>query len=397
MNKVATTAIINSFIHPTKFKTLLWNLLRLPNKQYPDLRHLKATIDWLCNSQDISGCGGCSASYGFDKGWAPPYPETTGYIISTLLRYSELVRDDTFKERAMRMGDWEIEIQLQSGGVRGGVGINDFPIVFNTGMVILGWTDLFQNTGDNKYLSAAVKAADWLCINMEDDGTWVKFAYQGIPHAYHSRVSWALLEVFKLTNNLKYKEAAIRNITWVLSLVQKNGWIKEMGFAGESEPFTHTIAYTLRGLLECSWFMDEELKNKIQNVVINAAREILSITEVHHDNSTKRILLPGTLNSSWNSSAKFSCLTGNAQMAIIWLRIYQLNNDAIFLNAATNTIAQLKTLQNIRSCNPGIRGGIAGSYPIWGSYMQFSYPNWAAKFFADALMLQETLFKEKKQ
>jgi len=34
-----------------------------------------------------------------------------------------------------------------------------------------------------------------------------------------------------------------------------------------------------------------------------------------------------------------------------------------------------------------VRGGIAGSWPIWGAYSRFEFPNWAAKFFADALML----------
>jgi hypothetical protein len=31
-------------------------------------------------------------------------------------------------------------------------------------------------------------------------------------------------------------------------------------------------------------------------------------------------------------------------------------------------------------------GAIKGSHPIWGGYDPFRYPNWAAKFFADALM-----------
>ena len=30
---------------------------------------------------------------------------------------------------------------------------------------------------------------------------------------------------------------------------------------------------------------------------------------------------------------------------------------------------------------------MAGSYPIWGAYDRFCYPAWAAKFFADAVML----------
>jgi hypothetical protein len=37
-----------------------------------------------------------------------------------------------------------------------------------------------------------------------------------------------------------------------------------------------------------------------------------------------------------------------------------------------------------------VRGGIAGSLPIWGDYSRFEYPNWAAKFFADALLMDLT-------
>jgi hypothetical protein len=35
-----------------------------------------------------------------------------------------------------------------------------------------------------------------------------------------------------------------------------------------------------------------------------------------------------------------------------------------------------------------LRGAVAGSSPIFGRYMAFRYPNWAAKFFMDALMFR---------
>jgi hypothetical protein len=391
-------AIFNSFIHPTQLNVILRDVFKLKYKPYSNKTHLNAAMDWLCRSQDISGCAGSSASYGFDCGWAPPYPETTGYIISTFLRYAAFVNDDNFLERAKQMGDWEIDIQLPSGAVRGGSGINDYPIVFNTGMVILGWTDLYQHTGYDRYLSASLKAADWLCLNIDTDGKWSKFTYNKIPHAYHSRVSWSLLEVYKHTNNSKYKDAAIRNINWVLSLVNENGWIEEMGFYRGETPLTHTIAYTYRGLLECSFFLDEEMKLKIQNIVKRAAERIMHIYEAKKNGPFKTLkLLPGRINNKWHSSAIFSCLTGNAQIAIIWLKIYQLNRNERYLNAAVKIIDQLKRTQNLKSTNPGIRGGMAGSYPIWGSYMRFSYPNWAVKFYADALMLKETVMSEIKQ
>ena len=33
------------------------------------------------------------------------------------------------------------------------------------------------------------------------------------------------------------------------------------------------------------------------------------------------------------------------------------------------------------------KGGIAGSYPIWGMYCPLKYPSWAAKYFIDLSIL----------
>jgi len=122
-------------------------------------------------------------------------------------------------------------------------------------MVILGWIDLYKATSDSRYLSAALKAADWLCLNMDSDGKWSKYTYNDIPHTYHSRVAWSLLEVYKITDIIKYKNAAERNISWILSKVKENGWIEEMGFYnGDVVPLTHTIAYTYRDCWNVRFF-----------------------------------------------------------------------------------------------------------------------------------------------
>ena len=42
----------------------------------------------------------------------------------------------------------------------------------------------------------------------------------------------------------------------------------------------------------------------------------------------------------------------------------------------------------------GIRGGVKGSDPVWGSYLWLRYPNWAAKFGADALMNEVTMLDQ---
>jgi len=44
--------------------------------------------------------------------------------------------------------------------------------------------------------------------------------------------------------------------------------------------------------------------------------------------------------------------------------------------------------QDLRVTDPHRAGGIKGSHPVDEDYMTWRYPNWAAKFFIDALMLE---------
>ena len=112
-----------------------------------------------------------------------------------------------------------------------------------------------------KYLNAAKKAAEWLVNIQDNDGKCNKYTYMGYSHDYHTKVAWPLLEVYKYTNNERFMQAAEKKIKWTLSHSQKNGWFKYMGFTPEEIPFTPTIAYTLRGLLESSVFLNDNLNH----------------------------------------------------------------------------------------------------------------------------------------
>ena len=392
MMKLSPLTVLKS-LTPSNINIIAGDFFNRTNTPDTHIRHLESSIKWLCNSQDATGSGGCSATYDIFGGWNLAYPETTGYIISTFLRYATFTKDNSYVDRARKMGDWEIDIQLPSGAVRGGLVNNEYPIVFNTGMVVLGWADLYHITGEKKYLDAAVRAADWLCSVMDEDGKWTKYEFKELPHAYCSRVSWSLLEVYRHTKDNRYKQAARNNICWVLSGVHVNGWIDHMSFYGPAEnPLTHTIAYTLRGLLESSSYFKDDLQDEILRVVKKASEQIMNSYLDNPSIPNRKIsLLPGRYTSEWKPASDFSCLTGNAQMAIIWLKLYQLFNDNRFLNTAVRVIDELKKVQKIKHPNVGIRGAIAGSYPIWGGYCPFSYLNWAVKFYADALMLSEAI------
>lgn len=325
-----------------------------------------------------------------------PYPETTGYIIPTFIDYARLTGESDYLDRAVRMGEWEMSIQLPGGGLNEGMGINDIPSVFVSGQVILGWIALYRETGRKDFLEAALRAADWLLSVQDEDGKWCRYTLRNIPHTYYSRVAWSLTKVYGETGESRYLDASVANVRWTMTQATGNGWFENAGFSAGAVPFTHTIAYTLRGLLESARAMPEELGDEVLRTVGKGAERMLLLFERgKKDPKAMPPLPPGTLDSRWRSKDRYSCLTGDAQTALIWLKLYRDHGfDARYLNGALKIVELIESTQILDSKNPGIRGGIAGSYPVWGGYIRYGFPNWAAKFFADAVMLLESVVKD---
>ena len=97
---------------------------------------LDAAVAWLCRTHDVTGWEGSSKGFSLIHGWLPAYPETTGYVLGTLLEYARRRENrGDLVERARAMGDWETRTQEPDGGIMQGV-VGTVPrrsIVFNTG------------------------------------------------------------------------------------------------------------------------------------------------------------------------------------------------------------------------------------------------------------------------
>ncbi|MGH9939666.1 MAG: prenyltransferase/squalene oxidase repeat-containing protein, partial [Blastocatellia bacterium] len=349
---------------------------------------LEAAINWLCRAQDVCGCGGVSAGYSFVHGWHPPYPETTGSIIPTFYDFAHLTRKEEIFERARRMADWELEVQLPSGAVQGSVYRGPHakrrPVVFNTGQVILGWLRAFVETTDERYLNAARRAGAWLIAVQSPDGAW-RLAGPEVEtqvHSYDSRTAWSLLEIEAITGERRYADAARLNLEWTLAQRQENGWFDNNAYFVKRNwtlPLTHTIAHAIEGLFESCRLTGEE---RYLEAAHKTAEKLMRIFEL-------RRCMAGEFDRHWTSPAKYSCLSGNAQIAGLWLKLFEVAGDARFLDAALKLNDFVKASQNPASLHPGVRGGVKGSQPIFGRYTPLTYVNWGAKFLADSLMLEE--------
>jgi hypothetical protein len=352
-----------------------------------DRIHLDAAMSWLTHAQDVDTIdAGVSAAFYLKSGWDVSYPETSGYILATYLAYGELTNDSQYLKRAVAIGDWEIVIQAPNGGVYSNPTPGDTR-VFNTGQVMLGWLLLFEQTGQQKYLDATISAGDYLKEEQKDDGSWVKDTYSGAK-TYEARVDWALLRLAQLSGNSTYLEVAIRNLRWVLSKQNENGWFDSCGFHNEL-PIMHTIIYTLRGLLECE-LMDEEAVNEL-NLLDVVKKSVDRLCEAANSQFVKgkNGMIPRGFDENWNGIMSDSCLTGNAQFVILLYRLSHIVDDnTLYLTTADLVLSATKRTQIIDTSLQDLKGAVAGSYPIYQGYVHDAYPNWAAKFLADALLMK---------
>jgi hypothetical protein len=60
----------------------------------------------------------------------------------------------------------------------------------------------------------------------------------------------------------------------------------------------------------------------------------------------------------------------------------------LYREIADNVLSATKRTQIIETSILPIRGAIAGTYPFSHGYVANGYPNWGAKFFADALLMK---------
>jgi hypothetical protein len=343
-------------------------------------------LSWLQRAQDQSATrdGGVARHYGLRDGWAASYPETTGYIVPTMLDQGRLRADVTLCERARQMLDWLVSIQLPGGGFQGGV-INQTPIVpvtFNTGQILIGLAAGVSEFGD-VYRGAMRASADWLVATQDADGCWRKhptpFAKPG-EKAYETHVAWGLIEAARVEPGRGYAEAALRNARWALAHQRTNGWFDRCCLADPSQPLTHTIGYVLRGLLEIQEFFDDPL-------LLAAARRTADgvVSAMLPDGS-----LPGRLNADWRGTVSWSCLTGNVQIAHSLLILYGRTGTKAYRDAGYTLNRFVRRTMRVGAPQE-TRGAVKGSFPIDGGYGRFEYPNWATKFAIDSYTAEDAL------
>lgn len=345
---------------------------------------LDLALSWLGRAQDSSTTddGGVARHFSLVDGWSPSYPETTGYIIPTLLRESEMSASEAdrneFRSRARRMLDWLLSIQFSDGGFQGGTVISEprVAVTFNTGQIVLGLAAGAQAFPEQQYAQAVHRAASWLAETLDEDGCWRRypspFTRPG-EKSYDTHVSWGLFEAERVAPGKGYGEAGLRQVRFALTKQRDNGWIADCSLDSPEAPLTHTLGYALRGILEAHRISEER---EFLAAGVKTAMGLRScLGEDGH--------LAGRLDAVWRPTVSWACLTGTVQIAYCWFLLGEATGDERYVKAAqvANSFVRRTIIQR---GDPDVVGGIRGSFPVSGDYGQYEFLNWAAKFFIDS-------------
>ncbi len=347
----------------------------------PEL-HIREAAQWLIRAQDSGPDQGVSYGCDFGEGFLPSYPETTGYIICTFLALHRKYGDNDYLRRAIAMGEWESAVQMSSGAVMGGMyNRNPTPAVFNTGMVLLGWSALLQETGSEIFRVSGERGAGWLLDMQEPDGNWIRGNSQfvnSVSTVYNVKAAWGLARIGQVLHADEFISAAVRNAEFAVDRQRPNGWFQDCCLEDAERPVLHAIAYTIQGLLGIGKIADRP------DLIDAAARTASSLMKLMDSDG----FIPGMIDSDFRGAASWSCLTGTAQTSIVWSELERLRNERAFGEAAERANRYLLARHDVSSSDPAIRGGVSGSWPVSGQYGRYKILNWATKFFIDALLMR---------
>ncbi|KAB2320145.1 hypothetical protein F8A86_09115 [Betaproteobacteria bacterium SCN1] len=306
--------------------------------------HLRASVEWLCRAQDSARQEGLSEGWSFAAGWLPATPAATAALVETLLPAADYLVWPELKGRARAL----CGILLAQ------------PDAASAGRV-LGLIAAGMQLGETGALDRAAASGRLL----------VDAPFESPAACAHAAQALAMLG--QVTGERFFFEGARACLARVARAATPCGW-----FPGPHAPVTTTqTATALRGLVEAARGLEDTAGLRLAVQGARALREQLEPNG----------RLAGAHDDGWAPVAGHACIAGLARMACVWLRLAQIENDAVWRDAAWRALAWIKRNQRQTGDDLALRDGLPAAVPIWGGAVPFRLDSLTLKYFADALMM----------
>ncbi len=329
------------------------------------------------------------------KNYELVYAEATGYVISLLKYLYSLNKDSKLIDFARASGDWLIKLAEKYNGIIV-MGIKDGSDVrqayaFDNGICCKGFLDLYDLTGDRKYLEYAEKIADWLvnkALNedgsvkplldidtgnfVQDEKVWYKAS-----GSFHSKISMSLLQLYSINKDDKLLDAATKVCEWAIGQQKPDGSFPANKHIRSVN--LHAHSYTVEALL---YAYASQNTRKFLDAAEKAVDWMLKVQEQD--------------GSLWlwygDGFAKMKASYAIAQTIRILLLMQMLNSRKNLIEAAERASKFLSTMQGSEK-DQRIEGSFYEDVRRYGFMMRKSshVTSWATMFAIQALsMLMRT-------
>ncbi len=335
---------------------------------------LDKNLNWIKLSFQVNNNLGSSAHQTISGKWSISYPETTGYLVPTLLSASLYKDDEELSQLAHRQLIYFKSINSIDGGFYSNNQKNK-KLFFDNSQIQFGLIALYKLNND-QIKNTLIDNYNWLLEQIEPDKPIINNSYKTdyIP-SYFSRSCWALLETEQVLN-IDHSHKTYSLLDLVKNKKNKNHSFKSWSFDGRDRAFSHSIIYAFRGLLESAIILkDQTLIDQTLDSVKYINQEIVPKFKNQ---------LWGSYDQKWKPDTSYICSVGNAQFCLLLLLSYKITDDPSYLKNIVALARPLISSQN--NILNSQKGALPSSIPIWGKYQRFNYTNWTQKFYTDLLL-----------
>lgn len=366
------------------------NLLLEPDEDIAAVRQgMLSAAGWLANAA-AQWNGGYSARYNLlNRNYQGPYPETTGYLIPTLLDVVGAGENGKMYERATSAAAWLRRRQRDDGAIRCNIDTGgehetetDKIILFDCGAILQGFSALAEKQ-DTDCREAATRLADFMCSCQCPDGTWDRYLYFADFGTHNALVAYSLIDAARTLGNPAFGKAGRMCLSTLRSRILPSGFIQGCEFGRDpTTMFLHAYAYTLEGYVKAAIVDDDDELLQTAVLALDRMCEAMDQTD----------LLPAAyLDDSLSPASDYTVTTGLAQLADQLFKVGRVAKREDFFPPARKIMRLLRQLMIVDAGDAAAVGGIPASYPIDGGYGPYTINNWTMKYFVDA-SLEELSF-----